>query len=196
MKKKTSIIILVLLMIAVSLTGCSLSSQDTITQEEKEKQELERQKIELQNYAKSNGLNDAITSPFDDFNNEFTITLQSKYQGKYIVFYSAVSDIYKENGRNYLVLNQWLDDCILILECPDDILKSILDDLTYDSYAYGNEEVIVLASIETVRRMHYEIDASGGPENGYELYLENNNVTEIRGKCIAIKITKTESGEG
>ena len=190
MKKKASIITVVLLFTLLLLIGCSSTSQNTITQEEKEKQETEKMKTELQNYAQSHNINDANVMFFNDFNNEFTIKLQSKYQGKNIVFYSNVSDIYKENGKNYIVLNQWFEDCIFILECSDSTVEAILySGLTYDSYGYGNEEVIVLANIETIERIHYKVSASGNNVDGYEVYLDNNNVTEIKGKCIAIKIS-------
>jgi hypothetical protein len=88
--------------------GCSSTPVKTISPEEKEKQRIEQQEAALKKYALDQGITDAVVvTSFDDFADKFTFQLQSKYQGKKIVFYSTVIDIYQEDAKSYLALDQW-----------------------------------------------------------------------------------------
>jgi len=188
--KKRSILMIVLIILSLKLTGCS-SPAETTSSEEKEKQRIEQQEAALKKYALDHGTTDAVVmTSFDDFADKFTFQLQSKYQGKKIVFYSTVIDIYQEDDKSYLALNQWLENNIFTLECDKAIIDNLLkSNLTYDDY--GSDEIIVIANIDSIKRMNYKISANGDSQSGYDLYLEGNNLTEIKGKCLNAEISKT-----
>lgn len=188
MKKR--LILIIVLILSLKLTGCS-SPAETTSSEEKEKQRIEQQEATLKKFALDHGITDALVmTSFDDFADKFTFQLQSKYQGKKIVFYSTVIDIYQEEGKSYLALDQWLEDTIFTLECDKDIIDNLLNsNLKYDEY--GSDEIILIANIDSIKRMGYEINANGDSQSGYDLYLESNNVTEIKGKCLNAEISKT-----
>lgn len=171
--------------------GCSSTSVKTTSSEEKEKQRIEQQEATLKKYALDHGVTDAVVmTSFDDFANKFTFQLQSKYQGKKIVFYSTVIDIYQEEDKYYLALEQWLEDNIFTLECDKSIVDNLLkSNLKHDEY--GSNEIIVIANIDSIKRMNYGASANGDSESGYDLHLNSNNLTEIRGKCMNAEISKT-----
>jgi len=187
--KKRSILLIVLIILSLKLTGCS-SPVETTSSEEKEKQRIEQQEATLKKYALDHGITDAIVmTSFDDFADKFTFQLQSKYQGKKIVCYSTVIDIYQEEGKSYLALDQWLEDTIFTLECDKAIIDNLLNsNLKYDEY--GSDEIILIANIDSVKRMSYEIRTIGDSQSGYDLYLDSNNLTEMKGKCLNAEIWK------
>lgn len=182
---------IVSIILSLILMGCSSTSVKTTSPEEKEKQKIEQQGVALKKYALDHGTTDAVVmTSFDDFVDKFTFQLQSKYQGKKIVCYSTVIDIYQEDDKCYLALDQWLEDTVFTLECDKAIIDNLLkSNLTYDEY--GSDEIIVIANIESIKRMNYKIRANGDSQSGYDLYLDGHTLTEIKGKCLNAEILKT-----
>ncbi|OLN27511.1 hypothetical protein [Desulfosporosinus metallidurans] len=189
--KKRSRLMIFLIILSLILMGCSSTPVKTTSSEEKEKQRIEQQEVALKKYALDHGITDAVVmTSFDDFADKFTFQLQSKYQGKKIVFYSTVIDIYQEDGKSYLALDQSLEDTIFTLECDKAIIDNLLkSNLKYDEY--GSDEIILTANIDSIKRMHYRIRANGDSQEGYDLDIDTDNLTEIKGKCLNAEIWKT-----
>jgi len=170
------------------LMGCSSTPVNTTSSEVKEKQRIQQQEVDLKKYALDHGVTDAVVmTSFDDFADKFTLQLQSKYQGKKVVFYSTVRDIYQEDDKSYLALEE---DTVFTLECDKAIIDNLLkSNLTYDEY--GSDKIIVTANIDSIKRMHYYISANGDSESGYDLDIDSNNLTEMKGKCLSAEVLKT-----
>jgi hypothetical protein len=83
-----------------------------------------------------------------------------------------------------------VEDTIFTLECDKAIIDSLLkSNLMYD--AYGDDEIIVIANIDSIKRMHYKITANGDSQSGYDLSIDNNNLTEMKGKCLNAENSKS-----
>ena len=188
--QKRSKLMIALIILSLILMGCSSTPVKTTSLEEKEKQRIEQQEVALKKYALDHGITDAVVmTSFDDFADKFTFQLQSKYQGKKIVFYSTVIDIYQEDDKYYLALDQWLEYTIFTLECDKAIIDNLLkSNLKYDEY--GSDEIIVIANIDSIKRMNYKISANGDSQSGYDLHLNSNNLTEMKGKCLNAEVSK------
>ncbi len=196
--KKYMIFFICLLFMLNLLSGCK-STSDEISQEEKEVIELQKEKEQsdqdLKDFAIVNGIIDAQIFDYD-LENSYTMDAQQKYQGKNVVFYSSINDIYIENERYYLICSDFYNNIIIILECDKDIISYIRTKTTYNKYNWENDEFKVIANIESIKGLQLMLAAdsyTGDPEDGYYVYLEDyREGFEVKGRCIALEFVQTE----
>ena len=188
----------IIFILVFSLIGCSSPksyfSDYEKAREEEFQQEREIRSAELENLASKSGVDHAIIIPDGFSPDDFTINLNSEFQGKNIVLYLYVSDIYESNGKTYALLysNPFLffEHYIFVLECSNETIESLFDNgLTYNSFSVHWDRVKVIANVENITPMRYTVKTSGSLEEGYRIYLNNDTpIVEIKGKCIAMEM--------
>lgn len=166
-------------------TACSDINPTAKTELEKEEQRIADYHNKLLNFAIKNNISDYVLSD-DEKLIGFSIDKQNAIQGKTYIFDSYLSDIFIKNDKTYVLFEDFSDSSF-VFECSTELADKIKkDNGVYDEYY--NSYFTVAASIKSIDKLNYSVDASGNSEDGYDITLGNPNITIYTGTCIYIEV--------
>jgi hypothetical protein len=176
-----------IVLIAILLM-CGCSPTEPVSQEEKERERIEKYRSEMDGFAKSKGVIDYVIFEEDLFK-DFSLNLQTKYEGTTLVFSASILDVYKSKNGYVILINDLMYDSILELKCSKETAENLAKNIEYSEFGWSGS-VKFIAKIETFEKVNLEVVADGNEKDGYEVGLSDSVIMKMSGECLFYEINK------